>query len=148
MKFMIARKDHIIGIAETHLKGAAAEKAKDRLQLAGFQTSCSPATPSPKSEKGTQGGVFLGHRKWLQTSIPSAATGREGHIFPEGDVVWKHLRIQGMHIIIAFAYFDHTIGMKGPNLDKFQKICQIRDRGNKKLIVVADFNMTPQRMQE
>ena len=53
-----------------------------------------------------------------------------------------------MHIVIAFAYFDHSIGMTGANLKKFQTICQIRDRGKKKLIVAADFNMTPQRMKE
>ena len=53
-----------------------------------------------------------------------------------------------MHIVIAFAYFDHSIGMKGPNLVKFQRICQIRDMGKKKLIVAADFNMTPQKMEE
>ena len=146
--FTLGRKDHIIGIAESHLRGEAAERAKDRLQTAGWTTSYSPATPSPNSEHGNQGGVFLGHKKWLQTATPSIATGNEGHIFPEGDVVWKIRRVQGMHIVIAFAYFDHSIGMTGANLSKFQTICQIRDRGKRKLIVAADFNMTPQRMQE
>lgn len=53
-----------------------------------------------------------------------------------------------MRLVIVFAYFDNTIGMQGPNLEKFQRICQIRDRRNKKIIIAADFNMTPQQMRE
>ena len=94
-------------MAESHLRGDKAEAAKNRIQGVGWVTSYSPATVSPNSDKGTQGGVFLGHRSWLQTASPSEATGVEGQVLPEGDVVWKDLRTQGMHIVIAFAYFDN-----------------------------------------
>ena len=43
-----------------------------------------------------------------------------------------------MHVVIAFAYFDHTIGMTGANLDKFKRLCLIRDGGRRKLIIAAD----------
>ena len=62
-------------------------------------------------------------------------------------MVWKHLKIQGMHLVITMVYFDQSIGMTGPNLTKFQKIIEARNRGKVKLIVAADFNMTPATMR-
>ena len=54
---------------------------------------------------------------------------------------YYHLRHKT--ICIAFAYFDHTIGLVGENLRKLHFIDSLRDGGNCEVLVVGDFNMIP-----
>ena len=84
------------------------------------------------------------HKPWLQSAIPVEARGDSGQMMPEGDVIWKHFRLQGIHFVLAFAYLDHTIGMTGPNLVKMRKIHELTDGGRRRLIIVGDWNMGPE----
>ena len=64
-------------------------------------------------------------------------------VLPEGDIAWKHFRLCGIHIVLAFAYLEHSIGMTGRNLSKIHKLHELTDGGRRKLIAVGDWNMHP-----
>ena len=114
--FKALKKYHVIGALETHLRGAAALEALKQLKFAGWRASCAQATISAKSENGTSGGAILCHKPFLTSACPAVAEGKDGSQMPEGKLVWKHFRMEGMHIVICFAYFTHSIGLQGPNL--------------------------------
>ena len=80
---------------------------------------------------------------WLQAAAPIEAEGDAGQILPEGDIAWKHFRLCGIRIVLAFAYLEHSIGMTGCNLVKLHKLHELTDEGRTKLIAVGDWNMHP-----
>ena len=62
---------------------------------------------------------MLNHKPWLQHATPSEAEGQHGQILPaEGDLVWKFFRIDGVHLVIVFVYFDANIGLSGATLEQ------------------------------
>ena len=83
------------------------------------------------------------HKPWLQTAIPAEATGDAGQVLPDDDIAWKHFRLHGIHIVIAFVYMEHSIGPTGSNLCKLHKLHGLTDGGRRKLLVVGDINMSP-----
>ena len=87
---------------------------------------------------------MMGHKPWLQTSIPVEATGSGGSRLPEDDLVYKYFRLKGCTCCIIFAYFEHSVGLVGANLDMCNKIDAIRDGGRIKIMVAADFNVKPE----
>ena len=87
------------------------------------------------------GGAILYHRPYLTTACPAEAEGSDGSIMPAGNIVWKHFRVEGMHIVICFAYFVHSIGLQGPNLELIQKINDLREGGRRQVVVCDDFHM-------
>ena len=83
----------------------------------------------------------MAHRPWLQTAIPAEATRHEGCIMPNCDLIYKYVRMRGKTICIAFVYFDHTIGLVGRNLEKLNKLTELRDSGRVGIIAAGDYNM-------
>ena len=146
--YVSRRQDHIIGVVETHLRGAKAESASDKIQAAGWVVSQAPARVSTKSASGTHGGALLMHKPWLQTAIPAEAEGPGGKWLPENDIAWKHVRIKGLSIVIAFAYFDVGTGLKGSNMVKVHRLQALRDGGRAHLIVLGDFNVSANEWHE
>ena len=120
LKFLKARGDHIIGLAENNLREEKTENAKDGMLRAGWVTSYSPGTKTADAELGTSGGCFLSCRSWLHTVIPDEALGNEGQVLPEGDITWKHARVKGLHFIRCFAYFECAIGLTGSNVARVE----------------------------
>ena len=41
-------------------------------------------------------------------------------------------------------YFEHSVGLAGENLKKFQDLIALTDRNRRKMIIAGDFNMTPE----
>lgn len=142
-KHLCPRNEHIVGVAETHLRGKKAEEVEAKLGAAGLVVSHSPASISAKSDSGTHGGTMLLHKPWLQSAIPAAAEGAKGQRLPEGDVAWKHFRIKGLHLIVASAYFEDGVGLQGSNLKKIHRLEELRGGGHNHLIVLGDFNVKP-----
>ena len=68
---------------------------------------------------------------YLRTSAPIEVTGPRGSIMPEGDLTWKHIRLQGVHVIVGFAYFKANLGLKGQNLEMLSRISALRDNGKR-----------------
>ena len=83
------------------------------------------------------------HKPWLQSATPAIAEGPQGRELPEDDLAWKHFRIKGLHIVIGTIYFDHSTGLAGANLSKFNKAVHLTDNGKRMLILPGDFNMEP-----
>ena len=57
------------------------------------------------------------------------------------NLVYKYLRFRGCTCCIIFAYFEHSVGLVGANLEMCNKIDAIRDGGRIKIIVTVDFNV-------
>ena len=136
--FIAQRPEHVVGLVETHLSKADSEREYKELTQAGWKVSYSPASPAEDSN-GNQGGAWLMHKPWLQSAVPIEAEGDAGQQLLEGDIAWKHVRLHGIHIVLAFVYMDHSIGMTGENLCKMHKLNELTDGGRRKLIVVGDF---------
>ena len=79
----------------------------------------------------------------LRTAVPVEAFGKGSHQLPEGDLAWVHTRVQGLHLVLAFAYFDYSIGLTGKNMDKLHRINLLRDGGRRSVIVCGDFTCDP-----
>ena len=84
------------------------------------------------------------HKPCLQSVVSIEAEGDAGQVLPERDVAWKHFRLAGVHIVLVFAYFEHSIGLTGSNLEKMHCLNDLTDGGRRKLIVAGDFNMSDQ----
>ena len=131
-------------IVETHLREEPAQKVMNEMQVAGWTPIMSPAAKAEDNDTGTQGGAMIYHKPWLQTATPAIAEGPQGRILPEGDLAWKHLRIRGLHIILATIYFDHSTGLAGNNLDKFRRAALLTQEGKRMIILAGDYNMEPE----
>ena len=101
-----------------------------------------PATPCDKSATGTHGGVFMAHLPWMNTAIPFLATGGKANIYPAKDIIWKYVRLQGLTVTIAFAYFKCSVGLSGPNQHLIDTIHSLSAQGP--TVVAADFNVPPE----
>ena len=130
----------MVGILETHLRGDKAAKVEAELEAAGWDHYLHSRAATSTSAKGTSGGALLLYKSSLQTAVPIEAFGTGSHQLPEGDLTWIHIRVQGLHFVIAFTYLDHSIGLAGANLDKLHRINLLRDGGRRKVIVCGDFN--------
>ena len=84
----------------------------------------------------------MAHKTWLQTSTPMEATGKNGCLMPDCDVIHKYFRIRGKTTCLASVYFDCGIGLAGDNVKKMEKIDELRSKGHMDVIVSGDFNMT------
>ena len=102
-----------------------------------------PAVKAEDNLIGTKGGAMIFHRPWLQSATPAIAEGPQGWELPEDDLAWKHFRIKGLHIVLATIYFDHSVGLAGPNLHKFDRAVHLTDKGKRLLILAGDYNMEP-----
>ena len=110
----------MVGVVETHLNKAESAREFKGFAKAGWTVSYSPATPSEDST-GNKGGAWLMHKPWLQSAVPIEAEGDAGQVLPEGDIAWKHFRLAGIHIVLAFTYLEHNIGMTGSNIDMIDR---------------------------
>ena len=63
---------------------------------------------------------------------------------PADDIVWKHVRLQGISIIVAFAYFKCTAKLDGSNLVLVDIISKLYDEGHNSIVLLADFNFPPE----
>ena len=45
--------------------------------------------------------------------------------------------------MLATIYFDHSIGLAGANLHKFDSVVHLTDKGRRLLILAGDYNMEP-----
>ena len=145
--FLCSRQEDVVGVVETHLDSSNSSREYGEISKAGWTAAYSPAKPSEEGD-GCKGGALLMHKPWLQSAIPVEATGCSGQVFPEGDLVWKHFRLQGIHFVLAFIYMEHTIGMTGPNLCKMRKLHELTDGGRRKLVAVGDWNMHPELLMQ
>ena len=84
------------------------------------------------------------HKNWLQSAAPAIAEDPIGAELLEGDLAWKHVRIRGVHLVIATLQLDHGIGLTGINLDKLSRVAQVMHGGRRYIIVAAGFNMEPE----
>lgn len=140
---LAARNEHIVGAVETHFQGTKARKMFKIMEKNGWTVSHAPATPTGNGEC-THGGTLLLQKPWLRTVPPEAATGKNAETLPADDLVWKHVRLIGLHVAIIFCYYDDTIGLAGANMKKCRLIDAIRDEGNRKIICIGDFNCSPE----
>ena len=60
---------------------------------------------------------------------------------PDSDLIYKYFRVRGKTLCICFVYFDCGAGLAARNLDKLQKIEELKDRNHMDTIVIGDFNM-------
>lgn len=133
----------VIGAVETHARGENAIKLSQTLEIAGWIPIQARATQSDKSEKGTQGGAMLMHKRHLQVATPVEAS-ECGKWLEDGNLAWKHFRLSGVTTIIALTYFNHSIGFSGSNIDMIKKLNELRDGGRKHQIIIGDFNIPPE----
>ena len=62
---------------------------------------------------------------------------------PDCDHIFKHFRIRGKDLCVAFDYFDHSVGIRGTNKDKVEKIYKLSNGGKNHVLVLGDFNAIP-----
>ena len=144
VEYMMKSKNHIIGLVETHLNKDRSKQAVKDFNANRWTACAAAATPSNTNKKGNHGGAFMAHKSWLQTTTPIEAEGKNGSEMPDADLIYKYFRTKGKTICMAFAYFEHSIGMKDGNIEKVKQIERLRDNGNCEVIVAGDFNMKPQ----
>ena len=133
----------IVGAIETHTLKEKATDIAARLTSLRWCTLTAPATPSTKSDTGTQGGVLMFHRNSLQAASPVDAMDSGGLWLPEDNIVWKTFRLHGFSISIAFVYFQHNTGLGKENTQMIHMIEYICDAGNNNVCICGDFNATP-----
>lgn len=146
-KHIAQLKHHVIGVAETHLRENAAIRADDQMRTKGWVVSQAPAAKSPNSSKGTNGGMMLMHKPWLQTAAPTAASGDRAQWLDESYLAWKHFRIRGLHFIIVFCHLESGVGLQGTNLARIRKLASLTDGGRIPLMCLGDFNVDPSEWQ-
>ena len=148
VEYMSKSKHHVWGLVETHLKAAKSAQAVKDIKANNWIASASAADDGPNSAKGSHGGAFLAHKTWLQTATPAEASGQDGCNMPDADIIYKYFRIKGKTLCICFVYFDCGVGLAGKNLDKLQKIEEIKDKNHMDTLVIGDFNMQPKDWNE
>lgn len=121
LTYLTNRPDRVLTVVETHLRDTDAHGAMDSVSFAGWSPIMAPAKTSEDSEYGTKGGAMVFHKPWLQTATPAIAEGHLGRTLPEDDLAWKHVRISGLHLVLATMNFQHSTGLTDVNLDKFRK---------------------------
>ena len=145
--YLARRPEHIVGVAETHLKGDKAAEAIGSCKALGWKTSHTPAVPTGNGG-GTRGGTMLLHKPWLQAACPAVAAGNAGELMPPDDLIWKHFRISGMHLTIGFCYWQDGIGLTGDNLKKLKQISTLTDQNRRQVVILGDFNIPPKALRE
>ena len=70
------------------------------MELAGWVPIQARAIQSDKSEKGTNVGALLMHKRHLQTAVPIEASDC-GRWLEDGNLAWKHFRLSGVTIAQA-----------------------------------------------
>lgn len=104
IKYDKSLKDcHITAALETHLRGEAATMPVMEMKFAGGRAFHEQATMYSSSSTGSHGGAMLCHRPYLTSACPAEAEGTDGSTMPEGNIIWKHFRIEGMPMTICVA---------------------------------------------
>lgn len=135
-------KFHTVELCETYLRGNALQDAIAYYDRFGWSPIAAPASRTGRSDNGTHGGIILLTRTHIMSRSPIWVD-PESALVPSDTFVWKIVRARGITFKTAVTYFEHSLGIIGPNI---QGIISLTDNGRSEVAVFARFKMSPGQM--
>ncbi|CAK0889237.1 unnamed protein product, partial [Prorocentrum cordatum] len=150
VKRFIETPDHdMIGLAEHHLCKGKCDQEEKRLRSFGWRSegTCTPASPSTRSDSGTHGGACWLRRATYATSVHLQGANHQS-VFQDAlqDVSVVLWRFQGATFAFIVCYLDCSIGLAGTNARNMTAIARIVKCLGIPWCLVGDFNATPEEL--
>ena len=143
-KYILRRKDHVIGAVETHLRLKQIKAALLRCRAAGWQATASKVRTC---DTGTHGGILAGFSKWMNSAAISKVKGVPEELHHDEDFVAMVIRTKALDMLVIFTYLD-VGGIRGRNLAILRKLSVLLEVCKLKFLILGDWNAEPHEIRE